>query len=577
VNNEGTVSIVLSGEAGRGLKTIEAVLVRALKLSGLHVFATEEYMSRVRGGNNTVSMVVSSNGNRAFLSRIDILVPLNKNALYRLTERMDEHTAIVGSRESVEAEYRDTYRFLESPFEDMARQVGDSVYANSVAAGMVAGILGIGTDPLKAVVADVFKAKGHQTVAKNQQAVALGYEHGRHLAGEMDLSAHLDPDERVKDQVVLNGAQAVSLGAIAGGCNFIASYPMSPSTGVLAFLAQHASDFGIVCEQAEDEIGAINMGLGASYAGARAMVTTSGGGFALMVEGLSLAGMTETPIVIHLAQRPGPATGLPTRTEQADLLFALRAGHGEFPRIILTPGTLEDAFGLTCRAFNLAERFQVPVFVLTDQYLMDTYYNLVGLHLREARPEKAYVETAADYRRYMLTDTGISPRGIPGHGEGLVMVDSDEHDEYGRITEDMDTREQMVEKRLKKTDRSCEAAIEPEFVGNESFKTLVVGWGSTYYPIKQALQGLRRDEVAFLHLKQVFPFHSGVARYLEKAEQVLTIENNATAQLGALLLQETGRRPDGAILKYDGLPFSVEELQYSLGEIGRESLTASAE
>jgi 2-oxoglutarate ferredoxin oxidoreductase subunit alpha len=575
VNRTSAVSIVLSGEAGMGLKTVEAVLVRALKLSGLHVFATEEYMSRVRGGNNTVSMVVSSEPHRAYLDRIDILVPLNKNAVYRLVERMDEHTAIVGSPKDVGEDYRDMSRFFEVPFDEIAEGVGNKVYANSVAAGAIAGILGAGHDALGSVLEEVFKDKGHETVARNREAMEKGYERGRQLAEGIDLSVVLTPDEGVKNHIVLNGAQAVSLGAIAGGCSFISSYPMSPSTGVLAFLAQHGRPFGIVCEQAEDEISAINMGLGASYAGARSMVTTSGGGFALMVEGLSLAGMTETPIVIHLAQRPGPATGLPTRTEQGDLLFALRAGHGEFPRIILTPGTLEDAFSLTRRAFDLADHFQVPVFVLTDQYLMDSLYDLADLDLAGTGFEKTFVETAADYRRYALTDSGVSPRGIPGYGAGLVMADSDEHDEYGRITEDMNTRVQMMEKRLKKIDMSCEAALEPELVGRESYRTLLVGWGSTYHAIKQAVQGLKRDGVAFLHLKQVFPLHPGVGKYLEKADQVFTIENNATAQLSALLLQETGRRADGGILKYDGLPFCVEELEYSLGDIGEEARSAA--
>jgi 2-oxoglutarate ferredoxin oxidoreductase subunit alpha len=342
---------------------------------------------------------------------------------------------------------------------------------------------------------------------------------------------------------------------------------MSPSTAVLVFLSRHASEFGIVSEQAEDEISAINMAVGAWYAGARAMVTTSGGGFALMVEGLSLAAMVETPVVIHLAQRPGPATGLPTRTEQADLLFALRAGHGEFPRIILSPGTLEDAFSLSCKAFNLADRFQVPVFILTDQSLIDTYYNLPELDLSGATTEKAIVKTERDYKRYRLTEDGISPRGIPGYGKGLVMVDSDEHDEYGRITENMVTRVDMVEKRLKKMDKIREAAVEPELVGSDDYRSLVVGWGSTYHAIVQALAGMDTEGVSFLHLKQVFPLHRKVEEHLEQADRVITIENNATAQLGTLLALETGRGPDQAILKYNGLSFSVEELRDMLTDI----------
>ena len=568
MNKREMVSVVLSGEAGKGLKTVEAVLVKALNLSGFNVFATKEYMSRVRGGNNTVEIIVSSREHRAFLDRIDILVPLNKNAIYRLADRIDKHTVIIGSSENVEEKYRNRGRFLEADFTKIAEEVGKKIYANSVAAGVVAGILGADSDALKKTVVGTFEKKGEKVADRNKEAVDRGYRRGRELAEENDLDIDIDPEDSIKQHLLLNGAEAVSLGAIAGGCNFISSYPMSPSTGVLVFLSQHASEFGIVSEQAEDEISAVNMAIGAWYAGARAMVTTSGGGFALMVEGLSLAAMVETPLVIHLAQRPGPATGFPTRTEQADLLFALRAGHGEFPRIMLSPGTLKDAFSLSRHAFNLADRFQVPVFILTDQYLIDTYYNLPDLDISGAGAEKAIAKTKKDYRRYEITDDGISPRGVPGYGDGLVMVDSDEHDESGRITEDMDTRVDMVEKRLKKMDGIREAVIEPELVGADDYRTLVVGFGSTYHVVQQALAGLESDGVSFLHLKQVFPMHPKVEKYLEKADLVVTVENNATAQLGTLLAMETGRGQDQSILKYNGLPFYVEEIRDLLADIG---------
>jgi 2-oxoglutarate ferredoxin oxidoreductase subunit alpha len=567
--------VVLSGEAGKGLKTIEMVLVKALNRSGFNVFATKEYMSRVRGGNNTVEIVVSSREHRAFLDRMDILVPLNKDAIYRLAGRIDEDTVIVGDPENVKEDYRKQGRFLEMGFQGIAEKVGDRIYANSVAAGVVGGILEADSDSLKTTIERIFEKKGEKVIDKNKEAVAQGYRRGRELAGQNDLDFDLDPDDSVKNHMVLNGAEAVSLGAIAGGCNFISSYPMSPSTGVLVFLSRHAPEFGIVSEQAEDEISAINMALGAWYAGARAMVTTSGGGFALMVEGLSLAAMVETPVVIHLAQRPGPATGLPTRTEQADLLFALRAGHGEFPRIILSPGTLEDAFSLSCQAFNLADRFQVPVFILTDQCLMDTYYDLCDLDLSGAKAEKAIVKTRADYKRYRLTEDGISPRGIPGYGKGLVMADSDEHDEYGRITEDMDTRVDMVEKRLKKLDLMRAAAVEPELFGSDAYRTLVVSWGSTYHAVREAISCLKDEGVALLHLAQVFPMHEKVTEHIARAEQVVTVENNATAQLGTLLALETGRGPDRAVLKYNGLPFCVEELRDMLADIDQEDINGS--
>ena len=329
-------------------------------------------------------------------------------------------------------------------------------------------------------------------------------------------------------------------------------------------MAQHSRDFDIVVEQAEDEISAMNMAVGAWYAGARAMVTTSGGGFALMVEGLSLAGMLEMPVVIHLGQRPAPATGLPTRTEQGDLLFALHAGHGEFPRIILAPGSIEDAFYLTQKAFNLADKYQVPVFLLTDQYLLDSYYNIPSLTTSSLHIERCIVRTDKDYKRYKITPDGISPRGIPGFGEGLVVVDSDEHNAEGHITEDFEVRTKMVDKRLKKLGSMKKEAIPPELVGSKNYKTLIVGWGSTYHVVKEAIGHLGREDISFLHFKQVYPLPLATSDYLKKARRRVVIENNATSQFGSLIELCTGINIEKKILKYNGLPFFLEEVMENM-------------
>jgi len=309
------------------------------------------------------------------------------------------------------------------------------------------------------------------------------------------------------------------------------------------------------------------MGLGAWYAGARAMVTTSGGGFALMTEGVSLAGMLESPMVIHLAQRPGPATGLPTRTEQGDLELALYAGHGEFPRIILAPGTIEDAFYLTQQAFNLADKYQVPVFVLTDEYFMDSYYNTAAPDVAKAKVEKHITRTPKDYQRYAFTKTGVSRRGVPGYGEGLVLVDSDEHDTQGHITEDLDVRIKMVDKRLKKGELLKADIFPPELTGPEDYKSLIVCWGSTYDIAQEAVQKLDRDDVALLHFKQVYPLPDRIADYLQRAKQTIIVENNATSQFGKLIKLHTGIEMDSKLLKYNGLSFTVEELMEKLNEV----------
>jgi 2-oxoglutarate ferredoxin oxidoreductase subunit alpha len=286
-----------------------------------------------------------------------------------------------------------------------------------------------------------------------------------------------------------------------------------------------------------------------------------------MVEGLSLAGMIESPMVVHIGQRPGPATGLPTRTEQGELLFALYSGHGEFPRIILAPGTIEDCFYLAQKAFDLADQYQVPVFLLTDQYLLESHYNISSLDPTRIPFKKHFVETKQDYRRYQLTESGLSPRGIPGFGEGLVVLDSDEHDEEGHITEDLDLRTKMVNKRLKKLDLLKKDILAPELVGPENYKTLIIGWGSTYPILKEALERLGRKDAALLHFKQVYPLHQNTVDFLAKAKKRVNVENNGTGQFGQLLRMQTGFDMDQKILKYNGSPFSVEELEEGLKSV----------
>ncbi len=534
------ISIVICGEAGQGIQTVETLLIEALKSAGFYIFCTKEYMSRVRGGANSIQIRVSEKPVSAYIKRTDILIPLIKEAVDHLGERISKETFII-----------------QEDFTEEAKKIGDVVYSNVIAASTLAALFGINRETFYNLIEKKFSKKGEEVVQKNKEAADKGFEIGKKLSLEIEIKIEPKAD---KNDTLINGAQAVAMGTLAGGCNFIAAYPMTPSTGVFTYLASQEHEFGIVVEQAEDEISAMNMNLGAWYAGARGLVSTAGGGFDLMTEGLSLAGITETPIVIHLGQRPGPATGLPTRTEQGDLNIALYAGHGEFPRIILTPGNLEDAFYLTQKAFNLADKYQVPVFVLTDQFLVDSYYNIKPFDLSNVQNQHFIKETGVDYKRYQMTENGISPRGIPQFGEGLVCVDSDEHDESGHITESQAVRTSMNNKRLSKIDMIKSEIFPPELIGSYDYKTLLIGWGSTYLIIKEAIEKLGRNDLGFLYFKQVYPLHDSIVDYIKKAEKTIIIENNATAQFGKLIAKETGIVIKDAILKYDGLPFSVEEI-----------------
>ena len=281
---------------------------------------------------------------------------------------------------------------------------------------------GIDTEIADHYLTAKFGRKGETIIANNIAAFKKGYEMGSELPSLCQGACILDKPEDVQNELLLSGVTAVGLGAIAGGCNFIAAYPMSPSTGLLTFLAEEAKDFDIVVDQAEDEISAINKVIGAWYAGARGIASSSGGGFALMTEGVSLTAMTETPVVIHFTQRPAPATGLPTRTGQEDITLALYAGHGEFPRIIFPPGTIQQAFYLTQKAFNLADQFQIPVFILTDQYFVDSYYNIPGLDLSNLHVDNAVIEAGDNYLRYRFTDNGISPEEFRVWEQGLFEL-----------------------------------------------------------------------------------------------------------------------------------------------------------
>ncbi|MGA1795342.1 MAG: 2-oxoacid:acceptor oxidoreductase subunit alpha [bacterium] len=558
------ISIVLCGAAGQGIQTIEHILTQVLKLSGYNVFATKEYMSRIRGGSNSTEIRVSSKRVAASLDRIDLLVPLDNSAIPHLESRISSSTVILGERTKLTTKLEIT----DIPFSSIAAEIGGQIYANMVAIGVIAGLFRCEKPLLDRYIAAYFAKKGEAIVEKNRQAVRKGFKIAADLLDKGKITIDMHSDKKVGKEMLLTGAEAVSLGAIAGGCTFIAAYPMSPSTGVLTFLAQHAQEFGIVAEQAEDEISAINMVVGAWYAGARGLASTSGGGFALMEEGLSLAGMIESPVVIHLAQRPGPATGLPTRTEQGDLELALYAGHGEFPRAILAPGSIGDAFHLTRHAFDLAAHCQVPVFVLTDQYLIDSLANVPPFDVSDLQVEHHIVETTAGYRRFAFTETGISPRGVPGFGSGLVVVDSDEHDEEGHITEDMEIRTRMVEKRLRKMESLRQEAIPPDLLGAEEYTTLVICWGTTLHVVREAVEQRGNKGVAILHFRQVYPIHPAATDYCARASRRVIVENNATSQFGRLLTLHTGVEMDHAILKYNGLPFSVEQVVERLKALG---------
>jgi 2-oxoglutarate ferredoxin oxidoreductase subunit alpha len=559
--NKQEVNILIGGEAGQGLVTIGQCLAKALVRAGYHIVVRQSYMSRVRGGYNTFGIRASVKKITAPARNIDLLVALNQQAV-------DDHQNELTPNALVVADQGLTCGAT-SCFNVPFKELAEKRYLNTLALGVSASLLGLDKGQVLNALLELLGKKSQEIVDKNHQAMDKAYEYTEKASTGFEPLAK---PQAGQERLMLNGNEALGLGALAGGIKFLSFYPMTPSTSIALTVIKHADKMSVAYEQAEDEIAAINMAVGASYAGAPALVTTSGGGFALMAEGISLAGMTEIPVVIAIAQRPGPATGLPTRTEQADLEFALHAGHGEFPRAILTPGSVKECFEMGRSAVWLAEYSQGPVIILTDQYLADSLravepFDLSGF--TPVAPGKEHAEFAGEYERYAITQNGLSPRAIPGLGKWLVVTDSDEHTPDGHITEDLSVRIEMNDKRLRKHALLLEKTSPPQFEGDNGPDILLVSWGSTKGICREAVQKLseKGKKARTCHFSQVWPLDQ--RHFLDEfknAGQVVFVEGNATGQFAKLIRRETGFEADRLILRYDGLPFDVEYILNSLAK-----------
>lgn len=553
-------NLLIGGAAGQGIDTTVAMLEKLLKRSGYSVFTSRDFMSRIRGGHNFTQIRFGAEPVLCHSDSLDGIIALNEETIDLHRSRLAPDGFILCDSSLA----TDDPKAIKIDISGMAKAAGNPRAAGSVAIGAAMKLF---SEDLNAV-RDVFQsAIREEFLDANLKAAAAGYE----AVG----SRYPHFDGPFGDDMILSGSKALALGAIAAGLRFYSAYPMSPSTPILEYLAANAADAGIVVEQAEDEIAAINMAIGASYAGAIAMTGTSGGGFSLMVEALGLSGMAEIPLVVVDVQRPGPATGLPTRTEQSDLKFVISAAQGEFPRMVIALRHHADAFWQTIRALRLAEQYQIPVILLSDQYLGDSSATVRPFDLSRIQPAANLAESVEDeeYLRYRFTESGISPRLLPGKTGHLVLADSDEHDESGWITESAEVRRQMVDKRMRKLKRLEKDLQEPEFIGPQVFDTLLIGWGSTHGPITEAIGLLNKSQgggVAALVFGDVFPLPQKLL--LEKAaaaKQIVNIEQNATGQLAELIREKAGVKCAASILKYDGRQISGEEIADRLREMNQ--------
>jgi len=561
-------TIKIGGEAGQGLQTIGGMLGKFFSRSGFHIFTHQDYMSRIRGGHNFYQVRFADFPITCSRSALNILIALDKKSMDEHRGELASEGIVLYDAETIKQKYAGR-EFLDVPFRKISLEKGHNiVMENTVAVGAVLGMFNMKTELAEKLLAETFEKKGREIIDQNIAALRAGYEHAKKeclQCGFKVAEARPEPGRLM----LIDGTTALGLGALVSGVKFYSAYPMTPSTGILLYLAGKARKHGLVVEQAEDEIAAINMAIGGSFAGVRSATGTSGGGYALMVEGLSLAGMTETPIVIFLGQRPGPATGFPTRTEQGDLLNACFSSHGEFPRIVFAPGTPEEAVYLTNKAFDLAEKYQVPAFILFDTYLADSEWTLPGidsakLKYIDYRLRGKGLEDITGYKRHAFTETGVTPLAVPGASRNLVVTDSDEHDEEGHIVEDAETRVRMVEKRLlKKLPQIAREIGPPKIYGSPKAEIVLAGWGSTFGVLRACVDHLKdRYEIATMHFTELNPFplreKFDYIKVLEGARLAICVENNATRQFARLMRMETGFNFTGHINKFDGRPFLLD-------------------
>jgi 2-oxoglutarate/2-oxoacid ferredoxin oxidoreductase subunit alpha len=554
-----TFNIVIGGEAGQGLVTIGQLLAKALVRNGYFIVVTQGYQSRIRGGHNTFVIRTGPGEILAPQESIDLLIALDDQTITLHEPELSPRALMVVDRDwKIKGS-----TCLEVPFKELAGEK----FANIIALGVVGALLGLPEEGLLSALEDFFGHKDPSSSEENRRVLKAAYQW---TEGRSPTFPKLPLPSNPARRLLMNGNETLALGALSAGLKFFSFYPMTPASSIALFMAAQAETMELIVEQAEDEIAAVNMAIGASFAGAPSMVATSGGGFALMVEGVSLAGMTETPLVIVVAQRPAPATGLPTRTEQADLDFILHAGHGEFPRAVFAPANVEECFHLIRKALELAETSQTPIFLLTDQFLADSYRAVNPFKINELdwiHPGSDESPVSLPYLRYALTADGLSPRFLPGKTGNLVVADSDEHTEDGHLTEDLSVRKLMVEKRLHKTKVLTKQVISPEFTGDPRPELLLVTWGSSQGSVLEAAAELRKQgkRVGALCFSQVWPLiPNQFIHFLNEASEVISVEGNALGQFSRLIRRETGFQITRQVLRYDGLPITPE---YILGHL----------
>ncbi len=558
------VSLRIGGPAGAGIMQAGLMFSKCCSRIGLHVFDYIEYPSLVRGGHNTYQVRAEAEEVHSQIRGVDVLIALDEATISLHKDELRDESVVIYDGKVVDPARAGLTkgRLCSVPFGELASEDGSELMQNTIALGAALGLISYPFHIFEGVIKDAFKGKTEEIISKNIIAAKQGYTYAQETYGRCAVT--LEPVPGAQPLLVLTGNEAIALGAVQAGLKFYAAYPMTPASSILHTLAALQEEHGITVKQCEDEISVANMTVGAGFAGVRAMCATSGGGYALMGETLSLAGMTETPAVFVEVQRGGPGTGIPTFTEQADLRFVLHAGHGDFPKPVLAPGDVEQAFHLTMEAFNLAEEYQTPVVILSDKYLGESHKSAPPFTPRiPLKRGKLLTSVEPGFQRYADTPDGISPRTIPGVPNGIFLANSDEHEAHGYSTEEIPLRNRMHEKRMRKLATLAERLPDQPFHGPREADLTIISWGSTRGPILDAMKWLERDgySVNFLQVTHLQPFPVRfVTNILSRAKRTLVVEENISGQFEGLLREQTGFVCDEHLRRYDGRPFYPEQI-----------------
>jgi 2-oxoglutarate ferredoxin oxidoreductase subunit alpha len=540
------LSVMIAGKAGDGVLFTGNVLAKLLKRHGWEIVTYRDFPSNIRGESTCYTIRASLGKIYGLGDRLDILLAFDCEAILSHIPEIARNGIVFCDGEAVSGlplHHARGKTFHKFPLRSLAREkFGQEIFKNMLALGALTYLLDLDCSFLERIISEMFlKRKGQDIVQKNIQAVSYGYEQAKEMTAARERHSLRKRADR--GRLLISGDEAVAFGALAAGCRFFSAYPICPASEIYQWLTRYMPQFGGAVVQVEDELAALNAALGAGFAGARAMTGTSGPGASLMMEAFSLAGMAEIPVVVAHVQRLGPSTGIPTKTQQGDLLQWIFGSHGEFPRIVLSPGTVSECFDLTVQAFNLAEKYQCPVILITELDMGQNYrttrdfqFDAVSIDRGKLlKPEE--MASIKGYKRYEFTEDGISPRAIPSYANGIHLVESLEHDEMGYRDEDNTNRVRMMEKRMRKLKQASRDLAPPLLWGDRRAEIGFIAYGSTLGAVLEAMDALKIKGIAtkFLQLRTLWPFPTAVVkRFVSGCREVFAVENSYSAQLVTL-------------------------------------------